>query len=643
LDEVEVAWQFAGEDPAVLAAGFGELAAHLGAWGRPDGRDPVKWVHGLLAALPDQWLLVFDNAPNRSSVVPFVPPAGRGRVLITSRDPFWPHGQALAVPVLNPGIAAEFLADRTQDPDRSAALELAGELGGLPLALERAAAYIEASGDSLAGYLASFRRRRIDMLARGGPTGYSKTVATTWALAFEDLQDRVPGAVGLLRLLAYCAPEAIPLSLLLQPHPRINDQFGSQVAPVLVPLLEDDLAAKDAVVALRRFSLVTPVGEGLVSVHRLVQAVTADQMPQDLAGAWRQAAATVIEAAIPSDPSRSDTWRDFAALLPHAKAALTADRVGMGLIADYLRRRGSYAAARDLYQGIFEARVRVLGPEHPQTLAARADAAHLTGKAGDAAGARDQFAALLPVYERVSGPEHPDTLTTRAEVARFTGEAGDAAGARDQFAALLPVYERVRGPEHPDTLAIVRSDLARFTGEAGDAAGARDQYAALLPVVEQVFGPEHLETLSDRANLARFTGEVGDVARARGQFAALLPISGRVLGPDHPHTLLTRAKLARFAGEAGDAVRARDEFASLLPAFERMLGPHHPDTLTTRRNTAIWAGEAGDAAAARDQFAELLPLYERVLGGEHPETRATRDDLAFWTQEAEDGPAPRVD
>jgi hypothetical protein len=83
LGEVGVAWQLPAEDSAVLAAGFGELAAQLGAG---DGGDPVALVHGVLAASPAPWLLVFDNAPDRASVAPFVPPAGRGRVLITSRN-----------------------------------------------------------------------------------------------------------------------------------------------------------------------------------------------------------------------------------------------------------------------------------------------------------------------------------------------------------------------------------------------------------------------------------------------------------------------------------------------------------------------------------------------------------------------------
>ena len=154
----------------------------------------------------------------------------------------------------------------------------------MPLALEQAGAYIQASGDSLAGYLASFRQRR------AGPAGprradrvQPETVATTWRLAFEDLQQAAPGAAGLLRLLAFCAPEAIPLRLLLQPRPGLAGQLGEQVAPVLVPLLEDPLAAKDAIAALRRYSLITPAAGGSVSVHRLVQAVTADQMPAELA------------------------------------------------------------------------------------------------------------------------------------------------------------------------------------------------------------------------------------------------------------------------------------------------------------------------------------------------------------------------
>ena len=674
LTRVGVAWQFAAEDPTVLAAGFAELAAQLGARDVAGTPDPVTSAHGMLAAYPRQWLLVFDNTPDRSAVEKFLPPAGRGQVLITSQNQNWPAGQVVDVPVLDTEVAAAFLVSRTGDADGQAAAGLAAELGGLPLALEQAAAYIGASVGSLARYLESFRQRRGRLLARGEPTGYSQTVATTWSLAFTQLEQSAPQAVGLLRLLACCAPEPIPFRLLLQPHPGLTDGRSGEVAAVLVSLWKDELAVDDAVAALRRFSLVTQAGDELVLVHRLVQAVMLAQVSADVASQWEQAAAALVEAAVPADPELPANWPVYALLLPHARAVLDLTSGGMWRLADYLGQSGSYLAGRDLWLLIARAyeaddaygpehrdtlvaranlaywtgeagdaaaardqfavllpiQERVLGPEHQRTLADRGGLAIWTGAAGDAAGARDQFAVLLPIEEGVLGPEDPDTVTTRHNLARWTGEAGNAAGARDQFAVLLPIQQRVMGAEHPDTLA-ARRDLARWTGEAGDAAGARDQFAALLHVMERVLGPEHPNPLSARSNLAYWTGEAGDAAGARDQCAALLPVHKRVLGPEHPDTMNTQIYLAYWTGQAGDAAGARDQFAALLPMMERVLGPEHPDTLDARGNLADWTGQAGDAAGARDQLAALLPVRERVLGPEHPDPLHTRINLARWT------------
>jgi hypothetical protein len=361
-----------------------------------------------------------------------------------------------------------------------------------------------------------------------------------------------------------------------------------------------------------------------------------------VADQWEQAAAALVDAAVPAHSRLPAAWPVCAVLLPHAQAVLDLTSGGLWRIAEYLGYSGSYLAARDLFQQIAHAYSEddAYGPEHPETLAAHGDLAYWTGQAGDAAGARDQFAALLPVRERVSGPEHPHTLTDRGDLATWTGEAGDAAGARDQFAALLPVRERVLGPEHPQTLA-ARHELARWTGSAGDAAGARDQSAALLPIEEQVLGTEHPATLDTRGNLARWAGKAGDPAAARDQFDALLPVRERVLGSEHPDTLATRDNLAHWPGRAGDPAAARDQFDALLPVRERILGSDHPDTLATRHSLARWTGQAGDPAAARALAVALLPLYERVLGGQHPDTLATRLTLARWTGQAGDPAAAR--
>jgi hypothetical protein len=166
-----------------------------------------------------------------------------------------------------------------------------------------------------------------------------------------------------------------------------------------------------------------------VSVHRLVQAVTVDQMPAELVSQWRQAAATLIEAAIPDDTELPGTWPTCAALLPHAQAALDLTSDGMWRIAQYLGFSGSYPAARDLFRLIADAYLEdeAYGAEHPDTLIARGNLAGWTGEAGDPAAARDQYAELLPVRERVLGPEHPRTLATRHQLANWSSRADGGA------------------------------------------------------------------------------------------------------------------------------------------------------------------------------------------------------------------------
>jgi hypothetical protein len=471
------------------AAGFGDLAALL----RPGQLgDPVAAVHAVLAASEADWLLLFDNAPGLAAVRDVLPPAGSGCVLVTTRDAHWPGGYVVDVPVLDREVAAGFLQERTGSTDQEAAGELADELGGLPLALEQAAAYMRAAGRSIAAYLEMFRRRRDELLACGDPAGYDKPVGTAWALAFDQLQ-AAPLAVALLRLLACCAPELIPVHVLLQPQPGLAEQLPAELAE----LAADVLAADNAIAALRQFSLVSLPENGLVSVHRLVQAVTLGQLSLQEASQWRTAARSLIEAALPADPQLSASWPSYAVLLPHAEAALPAESVGMASVAVYLGSSGNYAAARDLTQRLAAACLQVSGAEHPDTLLTRANVAYWTGEAGDPAAARDQYAALLPVTEQVLGAEHPQVLTYRGNLAFCTGQAGDAAAARDLFAAVLRIRERVLGAEHPDTL-YARANLADWTGEAGDPVAARDQWAALLPVRERVLGARHPDTRTTR-------------------------------------------------------------------------------------------------------------------------------------------------
>jgi Tetratricopeptide repeat len=505
LSDVWMCWQFAAEDSTVLAAQFGMLAAQLGAREVVDARDPVATVHAVLARAQSKWLLIFDNAPDLESVQAFLPPVGQGRVLITSQSQYWPAGWAVQVPELDQKTAVQFLTGRAGEGDLGAAQELAAELGGLPLALEQAVAYMQGTGTTLGRYLELFRVRQADLLARGVAPGHRQHVAATLGLAISSLAEESPQSAALSQLLAFLAPEPVPLAVLLASRDAA-EELDREAAAVLRELPGDPVAAGDAVAELQRYSLAASAGDGLVRVHRLVQAVTRAQLTAPQVGLWRGAAAALTEAAIPADGRLPGAWAACAALLPHARSVLDLTSSGIWQVARSLGYSGSYAAARDLCALIAKAHRDSgdYGPEHPRTLEARAYLAFWTGQAGDTAAARDQYAALVPVDERVLGQEHPETLIVRSNIASLTGRTGDALGARAQYAALLPVYERVQGPEHPDTLT-TRGDLAYWTGQTGDAAGARALYSALLPVCERVQGPEHPTTLAIRAHLGCHT------------------------------------------------------------------------------------------------------------------------------------------
>ncbi|MET8155994.1 tetratricopeptide repeat protein [Sphaerisporangium sp. NPDC005289] len=585
-------WQLPAEDATVLSAAFTELAALLGMRQPGETAAPVHQVHAALAARSDPWLLIFDNALDAEAVHTFLPPAGDGHVLITSRSGHWPARHSMELPVLEDGPAAALLMERTSEDDEDAAAAVAAELGGLALALEQAGAYIDATGTTLASYLDLLRRRRAAVLAQGQPWGYDQQIASTWRLAFEQLAVTTRQAIALLRLLACYAPDAIPYRLLLIPldHHDAADLLddGDGLAE-LFALPHSELDVNTAISALRRHGLVSRPTGGIVSVHRLVQAVTLDQLPPPARSAWNNAAAALLKAALPDTPHQPGTWPHYTQLLPHARAVLPLTSPALHKVARFLGHSGDYRDAMALTQEINQA---------------------LTAE---------------------SGADHPDTLTTRSNLAAWTGAAGDAVAARIQFATLLPDVERVLGANHPDTLT-TRYYLAAWTGEAGDAAAARDQLTALLHVREQVLGADHPHTLTTRNNLAYWTGQAGDAAAARDQLTALLPDIERVQGTDHPATLITRHTLALWTGKAGDAAAARDRYAALLPDIEQVLGTDHPQTLTIRNNLAYWTGAAGDASTARDQLIALLPIRERVLGADHPDTLTTRKNLAHWTQ-----------
>ncbi|GAB3738933.1 hypothetical protein GCM10027598_67750 [Amycolatopsis oliviviridis] len=107
---------------------------------------------------------------------------------------------------------------------------------------------------------------------------------------------------------------------------------------------------------------------------------------------------------------------------------------------------------------------RVLGSDHPYTLASRNNLSLAYQEAGHLEQAIPLHEAALTTCERVLGPDHPDTLLSRNNLASAYHRTGDPQRAIPLFEAVLTSCERVLGPDHPTTKAVAANLLsARVT------------------------------------------------------------------------------------------------------------------------------------------------------------------------------------
>jgi len=219
--------------------------------------------------------------------------------------------RVLDVPKLERAAAIAFLVNRSNDADRVAADALAAELGDLPLALDHAAAFVEASGSSLGEYLDLYRERGPELRAKQMDPTVSDTVATTWEISIQSAAKRSRPAAALLDFVAFVAPDAFPL--------EVFDRAVDGLPEDLRTLACDKLARLEALAVVRSYSLAKVENDSL-SVHRLVQAVMRDRMDP---GHRREQVMLVVGSLSKAFPANGgDDAVAASELLPHLVAAL---------------------------------------------------------------------------------------------------------------------------------------------------------------------------------------------------------------------------------------------------------------------------------------------------------------------------------
>lgn len=368
-----VLWVHAESQDALISA-YLAIATHLMLPER-DAKEQNIIIEAVKAWLQTQrkWLLILDNADHLDLLPPFLPPAPGGHVLITTRAwdmqrlatrlevETFSNEQGAILLLRRAGLlTSETELAQVSQEDRHWARRLTDDLGGLPLALDQAGAYLEATGISVEEYHHLYQTHRQALLheRRSYIPDHPEAVATTWSLSFSRVQEKDAAAADLLRLCAYFAPDAIAEEILTA-DPSV---LGS----VLAPLASDAFRRNHAIETLRAYSLLRrDPGEKMLSMHRLVQAVLQDAMEKKKQYIWAERAMKAINAAFP--PAEYGTWQQCERLLMQALTGsqiiqayqITTSEAGRLLheVASYLRNRARYAEAEQIYQRALTIRV----------------------------------------------------------------------------------------------------------------------------------------------------------------------------------------------------------------------------------------------------------------------------------------------
>jgi tetratricopeptide (TPR) repeat protein len=481
--------------------------------------------------------------------------------------------------------------DQAQDEDRAAAERIVQEMDGLPLALVQAAAYVEETGCSLADYLRLYATHRKDVLAWHSllMLDYPKTVATTWLLSFQQIEQQSSVAADLLRLCAFLAPDAIPEDLLIRGATTLGAVLGGDAL--------DPFKFNEALEVLGRYSLLRRNrSTHMLSIHRLVQTVLKESMAQETQCAWAERTVRVVNAAFPETNSRTGENRQYYLqyYLPHVQECAT-------LIAQY--HLHSSQAEHLLYQTADLLHFYAFYPQsqslHLQTLAIR---------------------------QQVLEPNHPDvaeSLNTLGVLSRIQGDYEQAEAFHQQA---LAIREKTLGSNHP-TSAISLNNLGVLYRTQGKYEQAEPLLQQTLSIREQSLGPEHPDTLITFINLAKLYAEQRKYEQAEPLLQQALATCERVLEPNHPLIAHCLNLLARLSYEQGNFERAETLWKRSLAILEKTLGPEHPVTAERLNDLAELSFAQGRYTQARSLCQRACSICENILGSEHPDTITYREHL----------------
>lgn len=596
----EYAYRHRGEYKAVLWANadseeslktdFGALAVRLNLPVQDDSdRDSAVVAVKLWLEQQSGWLLILDNADELALVSDLLRRELPGHILLTTRSHATGSIGRVELRVMELEEGALFLLRRAKliarndtlgaatDDEQQLAAEITREVGGLPLALDQAGAFIEQMSRSLAEYLELYRKEGDKLRAeRGGYIADHEPVTITFSLASQKMAETSIAACDMLRVCAFLAPDAIP--------EEIFAAGATEMGESLAVVAGGGINLVRVMGEAGRFSLIRrDPKSGRIEMHRVVHQVLRDEMSPDERRLWAERTVRGINATFPEVDHRN--WALCEKLLPHALEA---------------------ARLIETYDLVFVESARLLN-----------EAGHYCFERAQYIEAERLFKRALAIREQLLGPEHPDVAMSFSNLAALFHHQGRYDEAEPLFKRALAIHDRAPEPDHLN-VALVLNNLAAFYDSQGRHEEAEPPFERALAIRERTLGPNHPSVATSLNNLGALYDHQGRYADAEPLFERALAIRERTLGPDHPDVAGSLNSLAGIYNNQGRYAEAKPLLERSLAIRERALGPDHPDLARNLNNLATFYYSQGRYEEAKPLLERSLAICEKTLGPNHP-------------------------
>ncbi|HEY1351667.1 MAG TPA: FxSxx-COOH system tetratricopeptide repeat protein [Ktedonobacteraceae bacterium] len=585
-------WVNASEE--TLLTSFTALADLLPAFPETEKTALVTEIKRWLERCELPWLLIFDNADDIPALQEYLPQCGNGGVLLTTRADAVGSLGASSLQVEDMGLleGTQFLLRRAQyqqpsDEEQNTATNVVIALESFPLALDQAGAFIEETHCSFDDYLQMYQTRRQDLLAQRGlqTTSYPHSVATTWSLSFQKVEQANPAAAELLRLCAFLAPDKIPEEL-------IRDG-AAHWSPLLRQAATDLLTFNEMIKALLTFSLIKRLTEtGTLSIHRLVQAVQKDMIEPEMQSQWAHRVVRALHQVFPHDPRDPATWAQCLRYLDQAQvchtlivhytlslreAAHLLNRAGF-----YLEKQGLYTIAEPLYLRALKICLKLPGSpssDLANCLQNLADLYYIQGKYTEAERLHQR---ILAISKRNLEAAYLAIASSFNSLAALYDDQGKGAEAEQYYQQAQIINGQLLKDPYSNAGHILNNQ-AFLLAHAGKYAEAEQVYGRALELYQQQFGTQHLFTAQCFNNLGDLYTIQGRYKDAERVFQKARTIREQVGGPEHIDTAQSIWRLAVSARRKRENQNALSLYQQALAIYIQALGPGHARTQSLQR------------------------------------------------------------